>query len=135
MAGNFKLNLIRTGCLVKVSSNPTNAAVFVYTGEGGAVVSQNVVRVQVDPTVTSIPANAFNDCNKLAEVELSEGLVEVRRSSFGWCDHSITKINIPTSLRRIGVLAFVSSLRTPICLHNGIESIGNDAFFLHLHQF
>ena len=42
-----------------MSSNPTNAEVFVYTGEGGIAVPQNVVRVRVDPSVTSIPDQAF----------------------------------------------------------------------------
>jgi len=37
----------------------------------------------------------------LAEVELCEGLVEIGEWSFARCDHSITKINIPNSLRRI----------------------------------
>jgi hypothetical protein len=44
----------------------------------------------------------------LAEVNLNEGLVEIGVWSFGWCDHSITKINIPTSLRRINEFAFVA---------------------------
>jgi hypothetical protein len=64
----------------------------------------------------------------LAEVELCEGLVEIGERSFAGCDHSITKINIPTSLRRINVGAFHYSLRCPICLHDDIESIGSGAF-------
>jgi hypothetical protein len=64
----------------------------------------------------------------LAEVELCEGLVEIEHHSFSWCDHSITKINIPISLRRIYDCAFMSSLRCPIRLHDGIESIGMYAF-------
>jgi hypothetical protein len=64
--------------------------VFVYTGEGGAVVPQDVVRVRVDPSVTSIPFSAFYCRKKLAEVELCEGVVEIGSASFRWCDHSIT---------------------------------------------
>jgi hypothetical protein len=104
------------------------AEVFVYTGEGGAVVPQDVVRVRVDPSVTSIPASAFYGRTKLTEVELCEGLVEIGERSFGDCNHSITKINIPNELRTIGFLAFYRSLRCPIRLHDGIESIGSDAF-------
>jgi hypothetical protein len=65
---------------------------------------------------------------RLAEVELCEGLVEIRGSSFGWCNHSITKINIPNALRTIDDFALQGSLRTPIRLHDGIESIGAYAF-------
>jgi hypothetical protein len=48
--------------------------------------------------------------------------------SFGCCYHSITNINIPNSLRRIKDYAFLTSLRCPIRLHDGIESIGGRAF-------
>jgi hypothetical protein len=91
-------------------------------------VSSDVVSVRVDPSVTSIPADAFKERKKLAEVELCEGVVEIGDSSFGCCGHSITKINIPNSLRRIKDFAFSYSLRTPIRLHDGIESIGEYAF-------
>jgi hypothetical protein len=107
--------------------NP-NADVFVYTGEGGVPAPRDVVRLRVDPSVTSIPAYAFHQRNKLAEVELCEGLEEIGDRSFGGCGHSIKKINIPNSLRRIKDHAFSRSLRTPISLHDGIESIGQYAF-------
>jgi hypothetical protein len=87
-----------------------------------------VVRVRVDPSVTSIHAKAFIGRKKLTEVELCEGVVEIGERSFAYCDHSITKISIPNSLRRICDYALYRSLRTPICLHDGIESIGEWAF-------
>jgi hypothetical protein len=109
-------------------SNFTNTEVFVYTGEAGAVVPQDVARVRVDPSITSIPARAFYERRELVEVELCEGLVEIGDRSFAGCGHSIKIINIPTSLRRINDWAFVASLRAPIRLHDGIESIGEAAF-------
>jgi len=111
-----------------MSSNHADAEVFVYMGEARDAVPQNVVRVRVDPSVTSISAHAFFERNKLTEVELSEGVVEIGEYSFAWCDHSITKISIPASLRGIHNQAFKFSLRTPIRLHDGIESIGEGAF-------
>jgi hypothetical protein len=89
-----------------------------------------VVRLCVDPSLTSIPNSAFNGCKKLAEVELCEGLVEIGEVAFGLCDHSITKITIPNSLKRINNHAFSWALRCPIRLHDGIESIGVAAFEL-----
>jgi hypothetical protein len=122
-----------------------DAEVYVYTGEvygslvvslltgGGAEVPRDMVhqgvRVRVDPSITSIPELLFSQCKKLAEVELSDGVVEIGEGSFGWCDHSITKITIPNSLRRICDDAFVASLRCPVRLHDGIESIGRGAFY------
>ena len=97
-------------------------------GAGGASIPHDVVRVRVDPSVTSIPDNTFDQRKKLTEVELCEGLVEIGVHAFAHYDHSITKINIPNSLRRINDWAFDTSLRTPIRLHDGIESIGIYAF-------
>jgi hypothetical protein len=111
-----------------MAEDSSNAEVFVYTGEVGAVVPQDVVRVRVDPSVTSIPAQAFIYHKKLAEVKLCEGVVEIGERSFGLCDHSIRRINIPNSLRRVKDFAFSFSLRTPIRLHDGIESIGRYSF-------
>jgi hypothetical protein len=110
-----------------VSSNAV-AEVFVYTGEGGASIPHDVVRVRVDPSVTSIPAHAFEERKKLIEVELCEGLVEIGYYAFANCGRSITKLIIPNSLRRIRASAFWGSLRCPFRLHDGIESIGDYAF-------
>ena len=53
----------------------TKNAVFVYTGDGEAVVPQYVAHILVDPSVTSIPANAFEGRKTLAEVSLKLGNV------------------------------------------------------------
>jgi len=83
-------------------------SVFVYMGEGGEIVAHDVVRVRVDPSVTSIPAEAFSQRKNLTEVEL--GVVEIGDSSFTDSNNSITKINIPSSLRRINDWALYYSL-------------------------
>jgi hypothetical protein len=57
------------------------ADVFVYTGPGGESPPQNdIVRVRVDPSVTSIPALEFFQRKKLTEVELCEDLIEIPSS-------------------------------------------------------
>jgi hypothetical protein len=93
-----------------MSSNAADTEVFVYTGPGGDYVPQDVARVRVDPSVTSIPYRAFYLRKKLTEVELCEGIVKIGERSFGFCNHSITKINIPNSLKRINDVAFSESL-------------------------
>ena len=110
-----------------MSDTTDDEVFFVYT-TGVVRVPDDVVRVLVDPSVMTIPANAFCRRTNLAEVELCEGLVEIGDWSFWDCGHSITKINAPHSLRRINDWAFRYSLRTPIRLHDGIESIGRLAF-------
>ena len=59
--------------------------IFVYTRPGGDVVPQDVVRVRVDPSVTSIPARAFSGRKQLAEVELCAGVVEIGKDAFWDC--------------------------------------------------
>jgi hypothetical protein len=59
-----------------MSSNAADAAeVFIYTG--AATDPFDVIRLRVDPSVTSIPDQAFYGRKKLTEVELCEGLVEI----------------------------------------------------------
>ena len=89
-----------------------------HTGVGGATVPDNVI--WVDPSVMSIPARAFEGRKK---VKLSEGLVKI-----GGVPLFNQEDNIPNSLRRIKDRAFDYSLRTPIRLHDGIESIRVYAF-------
>ena len=112
-----------------MSRNAADAEIFVYTGpRGERIIPHGVVRVRVDPSVTAIPARVFQSRMKLEEVELCEGVVEIGAWSFAHCCHSITKINTPNSLRRINSWAFHCSLRCPIRLNDGIESIGEGAF-------
>ena len=118
----------RESSFIMVSSNAAADTIFVYTGLGGERPPRDVVRVRVDPSVTSIPVRTFYARKKLTEVELCEGLVEIGISAFAYCEHSISKINIPISLRRIRYCAFHTSLRCPIRLHDGIEIIGDTAF-------
>jgi hypothetical protein len=48
-------------------SNAVDAEVFIYTGPRGDDVPQDVVRVRVDPSVTSIPDDAFYQRKQLTE--------------------------------------------------------------------
>ena len=62
------------------NSNDDNydaALLFVYTGVGeGANVPNNVVRVQIDPSLTGIPENAFHHRLELEEVELHDDIIQ-----------------------------------------------------------
>ena len=59
------------------ASNAVVAEVFVYTGGRGAAIPDDAVRIRVNSSVTSIPAEAFSERRSLAEVELCEGLLKL----------------------------------------------------------
>ena len=90
----------------------TNAKIFVYMGPGRERPLQDAVRVVVDPSVTSIPHQAFLNCKGLTKVKLFEGLVEIGTWSFVCCNHLITMINILSTVMRICNWDFHESLQT-----------------------
>lgn len=84
-------------------SSTNNAEVFVYTE--GVQVPRDLVRVRVHPSVTVIPENAFNNRHQLEEVELCEGLLEIRKRAFEYCS-ALKRISIPSTVRVIYKYAF-----------------------------
>lgn len=105
------------------------AAMYVYTGEGGGEVPEDVVRVRVDPSVTSIPASAFFSRQKLEEVELCEGLLEVGPRAFSRCA-SLKAIKVPSSVRAIRQYAFASCTSlAEVELGENLRTIERHAFF------
>ena len=91
-----------------------NTDVFIYTGEvevpdddddyEGVVVPEDVVRVRVHPSVTVIPGRAFYKQQKLKEVELCEGLLEIEGQAFFGC-FSLKNIKLPSTVIAIGTQA------------------------------
>jgi len=104
-----------------------NTEVFVYTE--GAAVPRDVVHVRVHPTVSEIPAEAFRGCIKLEEVELCEGLLDIKEDTFLGC-RSLVNISIPNSITRICQSAFANCMQLEeVKLHEGLQQIGKMAFF------
>ena len=104
----------------------SNTEVFIYTE--GAVVPEDVVRVRVHPSITKIPEEAFYKRQKLKEVELCEGLLEIGTKAFMDC-WELKRITIPSTItiiesafdrciKLLGVELFEGSL----------EKIGKAAF-------
>ena len=65
-------------------------------GEGGGDSAPlDVVRVRVDPSVTSIPAKAFYRQNKLTQLELCEGVVEIGEDPSAAAAVQLRKLSSP----------------------------------------
>ena len=108
-------------------ANPDDADnVFIYTT--GSVVPRDVVRVQVHPSITVIPHEAFRNCRRLEEVELSEGLLEIGVEAFHDCI-GLKRITIPSTVTIIGIHAFMwCDKLEEVELCEGLQTIGNGAF-------
>ena len=75
-----------------------------YIG-GDMVVSDDVVRVRVHPSVTVIPQRAFYNKEKMEEVELCDGILEIGAWTFCGCK-SLKHIFIPSTVTMIRPRAF-----------------------------
>jgi hypothetical protein len=83
-----------------------DSVLFQYMA-AGMMVPKSVTHATVDPAVEHIPENAFQDCTRLVEVQLHEGLRLIWAGAFRNC-MSLPRIHIPSSVTDIGDGAFYS---------------------------
>ena len=100
---------------------------FLYTGADGEAVPTDVSHLRVHPSVTAIPAEAFQGRRQLQYVYLPEGLQTIMEKAFFGCD-SLGQIKMPSTLNFIGDSAFYNTRLTSIDLPDGMESIGEKVF-------
>ena len=83
----------------------------------------------VSSDITKIHEFAFNNCQKITEVVLPNGLKEIGNGAFMNCT-GMKKINLPTGLQTLGNNAFrgASSLASSITIPASITSISSNAF-------
>ena len=107
-------------------SEGDNTSVYIYNGVGE--VPEDVTHVRVDPSVTFIPASAFEDREQLEEVELPEGLLTIEPKAFANC-YLLSKINLPSTVLEIHIDAFCECYELDgINLPEGLLSLGEYAF-------
>ena len=110
-----------------MAEDNNNAEVFVYIE--GVVVPDDVVRVRVHPSVTVIPEGAFKEQNKLEEVVLCDGLLEIGDEAFMECQ-ALQKITIPSTVTEIKFCSFYQckSLDEVVLYEGNLQIIGVRAF-------
>ena len=112
-----------------LSANDNGAVVFIYDGANENEVPDDVTRIRVDPSVTIIPALAFEEHGNLQEVELPEGITTIGRQAFQCCK-SLKRINFPSTLQVIGYEAFdICEKLEDIILPTGLRKLGKFAFY------
>ena len=92
-----------------------NAAdLFVFTGEG-AVVPDDVVRAQINPSVLVIPEGAFFQRYKLETVEFHDGLLEIGQQAFQFCMAlSEARLSMESRVLELTHLSVVTSLNSEV---------------------
>ncbi len=78
--------------------------------------------------LTSIPNSAFQNCNKITNIELPDSITTIGNNAFYNCS-SLESISIPSSVTSIGNSAFYycTSLES-ITIPSSVTSIGSNAF-------
>ncbi len=101
---------------------------FIYTGQEGEGVPEDVIRVAIDSSVRAIKDGAFSWCTELVIVNLSDGLEEIGFSAFYNCT-TPHEIVIPNAIKTIKEDAFRCCFDlTTVILGDGLEEIRAFAF-------
>ena len=75
--------------------------------EGSFAGKENIIKINIPSTVTSIGERAFDDCTNLTSITLPSGLTSIGDLAFAGCT-GLTSITIPSSVTSIGFWAFVN---------------------------
>ena len=85
--------------------------------------------VTISNSVTSIGYGVFNGCSSLTSVTIGSGVTSIGTAAFYGCA-SLTSVTIPDSVTSIGISAFgTCSGLTSIMIGSGVTSIGSNAFY------
>ncbi|MGN0690472.1 MAG: leucine-rich repeat protein, partial [Oscillospiraceae bacterium] len=113
--------------LVIPSENP-NGEIVVSVGEKAFGWNSDITSVEIPSSVKTIGFQAFDCCENLVDVYLSEGIEFIGDAAFAECP--IAEIDIPESVKSIGDGAFMHCKNLgKISVPETVEEIGNLAFF------
>ena len=94
-----------------------------FVCEPGETVPQDVIGAVIPGPVKEIPADAFRFKSALEEVVLKEGGIEIGENAFICCE-SLRHLRLPSTLLRIGKLAFARTSLRELNLPEGITALG-----------
>lgn len=86
--------------------------------------------IVIPDSVTTIGKDAFSYCDNLSEVTIGKGVELIPEYCFS-DNISLTSINIPGNVKRIDDSAFFGCNLSSITLNEGIEEIGDGAFYFY----
>ncbi|MBR3098561.1 MAG: leucine-rich repeat domain-containing protein [Clostridia bacterium] len=80
--------------------------------------------------IRTIGSYAFYDCRKLGASELPKSLESIGDYAFSYCV-KLGKVTFPAALKSIGAYAYANSGLTSVKLNDGLETVGEKAFYMH----
>ena len=90
--------------------------------------NENVKRVVIPDTVTTIEKNAFMYCSSLESIEFPADLVSIGEQAFYRCS-SLKKLSVPEGVETLGWASFMfCEALEEITLPKSLKEIGNSAF-------
>lgn len=90
-----------SGDLEIPGSITSNGKKYQVSSIGEALRGSNVTSVVIPKTVTALDNNAFDNCQELKSVQLSEGLVSIGDYAFADCK-SLTSLTVPKTVKNLG---------------------------------
>ncbi len=111
------------------SWNPDGSDTYYVSGCSPEISGEVIIPSTYEgKSVKYIGYNAFNECENITSVIISDGIEKIDIGAFGMCTQ-LASVTIPDSMKEIGYMAFswCSSLSS-IDLPDSIESIGYAAF-------
>ena len=95
----------------------------------GAFQETGITSISLPSSITVIPESMCYNCNQLVTISLPDDVTVIGKKAFSECD-LLTTFNLPASLTTIEQEAFYNDhqLATALTFHDGLETIGPDAF-------
>ena len=96
---------------------------------GDLVLPASINREGIEYKVTSISANAFEQCWKLTSLVIPEGVTEIGDFAFSGCV-ALKSVKFPDSLHKFGMCAFFGCIAlSSVNIPEGTEIISNQCFY------
>ena len=115
----------------QLAATESSGVCFLYEGDEGGVpyeLRSEITRVRIAPQVTEISKCAFRNCKKLVEVQLNEGLQNIRFGAFVSC-MALQSVIIPSTVTELGkgIFCWCQEL-SEVHLNEGLRVVGEMTF-------
>lgn len=102
---------------------------YIVTGVSSKTLTKIIIPSEIAGyNVVGIDENAFNGCNYLKEILITNGIKTIGNSAFYGCK-ALTNIDIPESVTEIADSAFYNcTALADVALSEGVKTIGDNAF-------